>query len=126
MNANKSLIRSYLEAVSGRKKTPELVAKYVADQALAEHIAQVEAAFPEYELIAEQTLAEDDMVVVRATFRGIHRGPFAGIEPTGKAVSAGLIIIYQVQGGRIVQHWMRFDSFSLLQQLQGRAAGTGA
>ena len=126
MNENKRLIKSYLDALSGRNKTPELVAKYVADKALAEHIAEVEAAFPAYELIPEQMLGEDDMVVVRGTFRGIHRGAFAGIDPTGKAVSAGLIIIYQVQNDRIVHHWMQFDLFSLLQQLQQKSAGITA
>ena len=126
MNENKRLIKSYLDALSGRNKTPELVAKYVADKALAQHIAEVEAAFPSYELIPEQTLGEDDMVVVRGTFRGVHRGAFAGIDPTGKAVSAGLIIIYEVQNNRIVHHWMQFDLFSLLQQLQDKSAGTTA
>ena len=126
MNENKRLIKSYLDALSGRNKTPELVAKYVNDKALAQHIAEVEAAFPSYELIPEQTLGEDDMVVVRGTFRGVHRGAFAGIDPTGKAVSAGLIIIYEVQNNRIVHHWMQFDLFSLLQQLQDKSAGTTA
>jgi predicted ester cyclase len=90
----------------------------VADEVLAKHIADSEAAFPNYELIAEEMAAEGDLVVVRGEFRGVHLGPFAGIEPTGKAVSAGLIIIYKVQNGKIVNHWMQFDTFSLLQQLQ--------
>jgi hypothetical protein len=123
---NKSLIKSYLDALSGREKTPALIAKYVADPALAVHIAEVEAAFPAYELNAEQMLGEADMVVVRGTFRGVHRGPFAGVDPTGKTVSAGLIIIYQVENEQIVRHWMQFDLFSLLQQLADKSAGTTA
>ena len=126
MTDNKLLIKSYLDALSGRNKTPELVAKYVADEGLAQHIAQVEAAFPAYELVAEQMLGENDMVVVRGVFRGVHRNAFAGIEPTGKSVSAGLIIIYQIRNGRIVSHWMQFDLFSLLQQLQDQSTGATA
>ena len=126
MTDNKLLIKSYLDALSGRNKTPELVAKYVADEGLTQHIAQVEAAFPAYELVAEQMLGENDMVVVRGVFRGVHRNAFAGIEPTGKSVSAGLIIIYQIRNGRIVSHWMQFDLFSLLQQLQDQSTGATA
>ena len=66
-------------------------------------------------------MAEGDRVVVRGEFRGIHRGPFAGVEPTGKSVCAGLIIIYAVANGRIIDHWMQFDLFALLQQLQNAA-----
>jgi len=50
-------------------------------------------------------LAEGDKVVVRGEFHGIHRGSFAGIEPTGKSVSASLIIIYAIANGHIVDHW---------------------
>ena len=67
-------------------------------------------------------LAEGEKVVVRGKFHGIHRGPFAGIEPTGKSVSAGLIVIYRIANGRIVDHWMQFDLFALLQQLQDSSA----
>jgi predicted ester cyclase len=115
---NKKLITEYFEALSGKPKTAVTVAKYVADESLAKHIAESEAAFPDYLLIPQEIIAENDLVVVRAEFKGVHRGPFAGIPPTGKSVSAGLIIIYKVQNGKIVNHWMQFDALSVLQQLQ--------
>ena len=126
MNETKSLITDYLRTLSGQPKTPELVRRYVADERLAKHIADVEAAFPSYEIIIEDMLAEGEKVVVRGKFHGIHRGPFAGIEPTGKSVSAGLIIIYRIANGRIVDHWMQFDLFALLQQLQDSSAAQAA
>lgn len=122
MNDNKSLITEYLRALSGHAKSPELVGKYVTDPKLAAHITDIEAAFPAYEFIAEEVLSERDRVVVRGTFRGIHLGRFAGIEPTHKPVSAGLIIIYRIENGRIAEHWMQFDLFTLLQQLQNSSA----
>jgi len=122
MNENKDLITEYLHALSGRAKNPELVGKYVTDPKLASHIALVETAFPAYELIAEDVLSERDKVIVRGTFRGVHQGMFVGIEPTGKRVSAGVIIIYRIENGRIAEHWMQFDLFTLLQQLQSSSA----
>jgi predicted ester cyclase len=118
MTDPKTLITDYLRTLSGQPKPPDLVRRYVADERLAKHIAEIEAAFPSYEILIEDLLAEGDKVVVRGEFRGIHRGPFAGIEPTGKSVSAGLMIIYAIASGRIVDHWMQFDLFTLLQQLQ--------
>jgi predicted ester cyclase len=124
MSTNTQFITEYLGALSGKPKPPEVVQNYVSDLALAEHIETVEAAFPEYELTAEDMLADGDKVVVRGTFRGVHRGSFAGIAATGKTVSAGLIIIYQVQNNRIHKHWLQFDLFSLLQQLQGSSSAS--
>ena len=121
---NKQFIGRYLQALSGQTKTPELVAQFVEDAALVEHISQAEAAFPAYELIAEELIAERDLVAMRATFHGVHSGPFAGIPPTGRAVSAGLMIIYRIDSGRIVEHWMQFDSLGVMAQLQDTAVAS--
>ena len=114
---NKQFVERYLQALSGKAKTPELVARYVSDRALAEHIQQAEEGFPSYEIVADELIAERDLVVLRGTFRGVHRGAFAGINATGRPVSAGLMIIYRIEGDRIVEHWMQFDGAALMAQL---------
>jgi predicted ester cyclase len=126
MIETKTIITDYLRTLSGQPKTPELVRRYVTDERLAMHIADVEAAFPSHEIVPEDLIAEGDKVVLRANFRGIHRGPFAGIEPTGKSVAAGLIIIYAVAHGRIVDHWMQFDLSAQLQQLENSSSAQAA
>jgi len=126
MTETKTLITDYLRTLSGQPKTPDLVRRYVVDERLIQHITEVETAFPLYEIAIEGLLAEGNQVAVRGTFRGIHRGPFAGIDPTGKSVSAGLIVIYTLADGRIVDHSMQFDLLGLLQQLQGFSVGAGA
>lgn len=123
MTDNKTLIKTYLEALSGHPKPTGLVQQYVADTSLAQHIAETEEAFPRYEIIVEDMLAEGDRVAVRGTFRGVNQGAFAGIPATGRAVSAGLMIVYGIENGRIVRHWMEFDRLGLLQQLQSASAG---
>jgi predicted ester cyclase len=114
---NKQFVAQYLRALSGNVKTPQLVARFVSDPALAEHIQQAEAGFPSYEIDVDEMIAERDLVAVRGTFRGVHRGAFAGIDATGRQVSAGLMIIYRVEGDRIVEHWMQFDGAALMAQL---------
>lgn len=121
--ANKQFVRQYLDTLSGHPKPLVVVRRFVSDPALIEHISQVEAAFPEYELRAHQLVAEDDFVVVRGTFKGVHRGAsFYGIEPRGTEASADLTIIYRIENGLIAQHWLQFDGAGLLAQLQAAAA----
>jgi predicted ester cyclase len=115
---SKQFVGRYLQALSGQSKTADLVERFVSDPSLAAHIRDVEAAFPEYELIAETLIAEQDLVAMRGTFHGVHRGPFAGIPPTGRSVAAPLMIIYRLENERIAEHWLHFDGASLVAQLQ--------
>jgi steroid delta-isomerase-like uncharacterized protein len=114
---SRQFVGRYLQALSGQAKTPALTERFVSDPSLAEHIRQVEAAFPAYELVADDLVAEGTMVAMRGTFRGVHRGEFAGIPATGRAVSAPLMIFYQIENGRIARHWLQFDAGSLIAQL---------
>lgn len=114
---SKQFIGRYLQALSGQAKTAAVVDTFVSDAALAEHIRQVEAAFPCYELVAEELVAESNLVAMRGTFQGVHRGEFAGIPATGKPVSASLMIIYRLDNNRIAEHWLQFDMPGLLAQL---------
>jgi len=119
---NKALIRRYLDALSGKDKPAALLDQYIADsdQALKQHIAYSESAFPRYELVAEDMLAEDDNVAVRFTLRATHRGEFMGIPATGKQIAVPGIIIYRIVNGKIAEHWMQVDSAALTQQLGGQ------
>jgi len=118
----KQFVGRYLQALSGHRKTPELVDRFVADPHLRTHIQEVEGAFPEYELIAEDLIAEGDRVAMRGVFRGVQRGPFAGMPATGASVSAPLMIVYRISDNRIVEHWMQFDGAGLVAQLQRAVA----
>lgn len=116
---NRALIQEYVEAISGQEKTEELMDQYIAatDTFLREHIRTAEAAFPRYELIVDDIIAEGDKVVLRATARGTHEGEFAGIPPTGRDVEFAAIIIYRIEDGLIAETWIQADMVGLLQQL---------
>ncbi|HZQ43749.1 MAG TPA: ester cyclase [Acidobacteriaceae bacterium] len=113
----KQFIDEYFKSLSGQPKTEKLLDQYVSDPGLKEHIRVVEAAFPEYELVPDQLVAEADVVAVRGTFRGEHKGEFAGVQPTGKTVSADLMIFYRISEGRIAEYWLQMDMAGLIQQL---------
>jgi len=115
---SKRLIQEYFSALSGQPKTAMLLDRYISDPGLKEHIRQAEAAFPEYELIPIMLVAEGDLVAARCTFRGVHKGEFAGIPPVGRTVSTDFMIFYRIKDGRIAEHWMQMDTNELLNQLR--------
>ena len=84
----------------------------------------MEAAFPLYELVADELVAERDLVAVRGMFHGVHKSEFGGIPATGRSVSAPLMIIYRIANGRIVEHWLYFDGAAVVAQLTAPAAAT--
>ena len=116
---NKTFIRGYFEAISGKEKTESLLDRYIADDdaELKQHIAGTEAAFPHYEMLIEDMIAEGAHVAVRARFKGIQKGPMGDIPASGRQVEQPFTIIYRIADGKIVQHWMAFDRMSFMQQL---------
>ena len=114
---NKSLVQEYWSALSGKEKTPALIEKYVTDPELKNHIAFFEAAFPQYEMIADDFICEGDKVVVRAHARGVHKGDLMGMPPTGNTIEVPFIAIYQVAGGKIVKSWLTTDRMEMMEQL---------
>lgn len=75
------------------------------------------AAFPDLRLTIEAEIAEGAMVVQRLSITGTHRGPFAGVPPTGKRVTTSSIEVLRVEQGKIAEHWDELDMMGLLQQL---------
>ena len=115
---NRKLVKDYWEAISGKEKTPTLSEVYVSDPELLGHIAFFEAAFPKYELFADDFICEDDKVVVRARFKGEHKGDLMGIPPTSKTVEVPFTIIYQIADEKISKSWLFIDRMELMSQLE--------
>lgn len=82
-----------------------------------EHVALFEKSFSGYSIRVDDYIEAGDKVVLRAHFRGRHTGNFQGIPPTGKIVEFPFIMIYRLEGGRIVQHWLEANHVPLLAQL---------
>lgn len=117
-NKAKEFIINYFGIMSNAtEKTREFLEQYTTDQSLIGHVAFFEAAFPKYEIFADEITAENNRVVVRARFRGTHQGDLAGIPPTYKTVEFPFAIGYEVEDNKIVSHWLIADQASLMEQL---------
>lgn len=114
---SKELITEYLRDLSGKPKTEELLDRYISDAALKEHIREFESAFPEYTLEAQEMVSEGDLVAVRGTIHGMHKGVYAGIPPTGRQLNLDVMLFYRISDGRISKYWLQTDSKALIDQL---------
>ena len=75
------------------------------------------AAFPDFQIVVEDQIAEGDKVVVRWSDTGTHQGVFAGVMPTGKPLLLTGIDILRIADGRIVERWSEYDMLSVLEEL---------
>ena len=75
------------------------------------------SAFPDFKGTIDDIVAEGDKVVLRWTWSGTQKGEFMGVPPTGKSVSFGVIDIFRIAGGKVVEHWGLMDSMTMMQQL---------
>ena len=121
---SKAFIQQYLATINGKAKPPVLVNQYVSDrdEGLRQHIAATEAAFPHYELLADDLIAEGDKVVVRFRLRATHQGEFMGLPATGRSINVPGLIIYRLAANedievKIIEHWMQIDALALMEQL---------
>ena len=80
-------------------------------------IGEGQAVFPDIKSSEEDLIAEGDKVVVRRTFRGTHKGEFAGVAASGKEVTFSGIFIARLTGGKIEEQWANVDFLGLLQQI---------
>ena len=90
----------------------------VLDKQERDHLtSRLFAAFPDGLFSVEDTIADQDTVVSRYTFRGTHQGPFQGISPTGRLLTFTGNEIHRIIDGRIVEQWSEFDSSGVTRQL---------
>ena len=74
-------------------------------------------AFPDVNLHIEDMIAEGDLVTVRSTCSGTHRGDYMGSAPTGKQFSVMEMAIVRYKDGKIVEEWGGLERLDLIQQL---------
>ncbi len=118
LRKNKEFIINYFNALSGSgDKSRVFLGKYIADEGLIGHIEFFEAAFPNYEIFADEVTAEGNRVVVKGRFKGTHKGELSGIAPTFKTVEFPLVTRYEIENNKIISHWMLADQMSLMEQL---------
>lgn len=109
----------------------ELVATgqiYDGPEQVREYYRTTRTAFPDQRNENVVLHHADDAVIAEFDLKGTHRGPFLGMEPTGRSFSCRMTAIFQFDGDRITCERVYFDlatiagQLGLLDRLAGPAA----
>lgn len=94
-------------------------------KAFRQHADSILTAFPDLSFDIQDTIAENDRVMVRFVLSGTHDGPFMGIEPTGEEVTMSGIVVYRFADGKIIERWGEANTMGVLKQI-GRMPTQGS
>ena len=131
LESNKFIVRRYIEEVWGRNNQEtalELLDPGYIDHnpppgvrpdrvGLLEAIAIFATAFPGAELSLDGLIAEKDLVADRWTLRGVQKGDFFGIAPTGRRITLSGMDFHRLEDSKITETWHIEDILGLLRQL---------
>ena len=89
-----------------------------------EYMRTVHAALADYTCTILEIIEQGERAAVRLRFAGVHRGPFFGVEPTGREIAWAGAAFFGFSGGRIAELWVLGDVDAVKAQL-GAASGVG-
>jgi predicted ester cyclase len=92
----------------------------VGHDEFAGYVRQVTGALGDYRCDILEMTEEEDRVVARVRFSGLHRGPFMGHAPTGKPVEWAGSAHFTFAGGKVKDLWVLGDVHGLLQLLESQ------
>ena len=92
---------------------------FVSDGALAveELITGLLAGFPDFNAEILTVHHSDAAVILEVRMTGTQNGPWAGIEPTGRAMDVRVACIFEFDDDRLICEKVYFDFATLLRQL---------
>lgn len=95
--------------------------------AFREGIRELRRAFPDFKATESEVLVDagGKKVTVRWSATGTHRGPFLGVEGSGRSVRFCGIEIIRIERGKIAERWGEWDGIGLLEQLRGPGPDLG-
>ena len=80
-------------------------------------LAMMRGAMPDIQWKIEETISEDNKILVRYTMTGTQTQPLMGMPATGKKICVTAMNIYEFKDGKIIREHGLPDMFSLLIQL---------
>ncbi len=75
--------------------------------------------FPDFQVTAEDVVAQADRVALRFRSEGTFRVEFMGMAPTGERVSYTGLVMYRFARCQVVEIWMGWDPASLVRRIGG-------
>jgi steroid delta-isomerase-like uncharacterized protein len=134
LEANKALIRRWFEEVWNKGRADAIPEMFAADgiaHGLSDEPAKTmkgpadfapfhgtfRGAFPDIEVVVEDTIAEGDLVAARCSVRGRHTGDHLGVAASNAPVQFTGMAIVRIKDGKIVEAWNNFDFLAMNKQI---------
>jgi steroid delta-isomerase-like uncharacterized protein len=132
MSANKRASRRIIEEIFGAGNfdladeilredaighDPALPEPVKGPAGLKESASGYRSAFPDLAIEIDEIFSDDDLVAVRWTATGTHKGDLFGIAATGKQATVTGITIDKYEDGKLAESWTNWDTLGLLQQI---------
>ena len=133
-DANRKLFQRYFDEVANKDKLDLLDETFATDyphhdpanpdprpvvgpQGVKDHLTSLKGAFPDLVFDVEDTIADDEQIVLRWTARGTNTGDYFGMPPTGKSIEITGMNTWRTRDGKAIEGWVNRDDIGLLQQL---------
>jgi steroid delta-isomerase-like uncharacterized protein len=131
--ANKTIIRGYIEEIWNRGLTDRFADFFAPDYEEAVYsptnaeghcamVAVQKRIMPDAVWSIERMIAEDDGVMCELTLRGTHQAAFKDVEPSGNPIRVRAYRTFVLKDGKIVHHSALLDTAELLKQMRGQQA----
>ena len=134
LEANKALIRRWFEEVWNKGRVEAIAEMFAADgvaHGLSDEPGKTmkgpddfmpfhsifRGAFPDIEVVVEDTIAEGDLVAARCSVRGRHTGDHLGVAASNAPVKFTGMAIVRIRDGKIVEAWNNFDFLAMNKQI---------
>ena len=86
-------------------------------EGLQQFMELIATAFPDFEIMILEMLADDDLVMYEIRITMTHEGPLGGIPPTGRRVGIQGVSILHLEDGIITEHRVYLNMEDVLEQL---------
>jgi predicted SnoaL-like aldol condensation-catalyzing enzyme len=126
LERNKQLVRTATEEVLNRRELGAVDRLFHAayfqhnpqappgPEGVKSFFSALFVAIPDLRATIDHLYAEGDRVFSFITWRGTHRGPIFGFEPSGQPVVIHTAEIFRIEGGRLAEHWDTVDLADLV------------
>jgi steroid delta-isomerase-like uncharacterized protein len=95
---------------------PTVSGRGVGPAAYRRQVQRFLTGLPDLKFMVDETITENDKLVVYWTITGTHKGEFLGVAPTNKKVTFSGITINQIAQGKILESTVIWDGLGLLKQ----------
>jgi steroid delta-isomerase-like uncharacterized protein len=120
---NKRIVRAFIDAAFNEHRTDKAADFMTPDikwhggtlgtvegrDNFAGLIGAIVAALPDLRNVEQDIIAERDIVSVRASVEGTHKGDLLGIPASGKHVRWDAVDVYRIADGKIAEEWAADD-----------------